>query len=206
MYRKNIHKELVQPLLTDLRVHTSDPCRVCIGRCILGILKVIASLLIPKSVILRLVLFRCPDPDTESIKTITEATRENIRAPTWKPYGVYCRAMINYYGICQAQGIIQSLTYSGGFGPLGFPNSGKPADRDRDTNPTRRILSNYFYRLFTLQQNYLSPSMKVQPTSARSMCAAIEAQQIHHTRFPQTIAGLAAFRNRSVSLPSFVSR
>lgn len=87
-------------------------------------LEVVASLLIPKSVVLRLVLFRCPDPDTESIKTIPEATRENIRILTSKAiwcYGVYCRGMINYFGICQAQGIIQSLKYSGGFGPLGVP-------------------------------------------------------------------------------------
>ena len=91
VYRNNIPNELVQPLLTDFRVYTSDPCRVCIGRCLLRYLKVVTSLLIPKSVVLRLVLFRCPYPNTENIKTITEATRENIRIPTSTPY---CRVMI----------------------------------------------------------------------------------------------------------------
>ena len=79
-------QEASSALAYRFRVHTSDPCRVCIGRCILRYLKVVASSLIPKSVILRLVLFRCTHPNTESIKTITEATRENIRDPTWKSY------------------------------------------------------------------------------------------------------------------------
>ena len=96
-------------------------------------LKVVASSLIPKSVVLRLVLFRCPHPDTESIRMITEATRESIRTPTSKPYTVGGRSTI-----CEAQRIAQPLTCPGGFGPFGSQNTGKPADRD--TNPTRRIL------------------------------------------------------------------
>lgn len=51
VYRNNILNELVQPLAYRFRVHTSDPCRVCIGRCILRYLKVVTSLLIPKSVV-----------------------------------------------------------------------------------------------------------------------------------------------------------
>ena len=86
VYRNNIPNELVPALAYRFRVHTSDPCRVCIGRCLLWYLKVVTSLLIPKSVVLRLVLFRCPFPNTESINTITEATRENIRILTSTPY------------------------------------------------------------------------------------------------------------------------
>lgn len=85
VYRNNIPNELVQPFAHRFRVRTSDPCRVCIGRCILQYLKVVASLLIPKSVVLRLVLFRCLHPNTEKLKTITVATRENVRAPTSTP-------------------------------------------------------------------------------------------------------------------------
>ena len=83
-----------------------------------------------------------------------------------------------------------------------FPNSQIPGNRPTGTGTQipreGSSLSNYFYQLFTLRQNYLSPSCE----SSTNFCAAIEAQQIHRIRLPRTNAGSAAFRNRSVSLPS----